>query len=63
MLSVKAPHEKGEAEGSDLCGIWEDERSEAEIIKDIRTNATLATNNEKHFERIKGLKVQNWVWK
>ena len=61
VLSVKVRHKKGEARESGLCGIWEDERSAAEIIKDIRTNATLATNNEKHFERIKGLKVQNWV--
>jgi len=29
----------------------------------LDTNATLVTNNEKHFERIKGLKVQNWVSK
>ena len=29
----------------------------------LDTNATLVTNNEKHFERIKGLKVQNWVLK
>ena len=26
-------------------------------------NATLVTNNEKHFKRIKGLKVQNWALK
>ena len=26
-------------------------------------NATLVTNNEKHFKRIKELKVQNWILK
>lgn len=26
-------------------------------------NAILVTNNEKHFKRIKGLKVQNWILK
>lgn len=26
-------------------------------------NATLVTNNEKHFKRIKGLKLQNWALK
>ncbi len=27
----------------------------------LEDNATLVTNNEKHFKRIKGLKVENWV--
>lgn len=40
---MKVHHKKGEAKGSGLRGIWEDNRSAAEIIKDIR--------------RIKGLKV------
>jgi predicted nucleic acid-binding protein len=25
------------------------------------TNSTLVTNNEKHFKRIKGLKIENWL--
>ncbi|NUO10254.1 MAG: hypothetical protein HUU08_16600 [Candidatus Brocadia sp.] len=40
VLSVKVLHEKGEAKGSDLCGIWKDERSAAEIIKGIRSCRT-----------------------
>ncbi|MCK4605557.1 MAG: PIN domain-containing protein [Deltaproteobacteria bacterium] len=27
----------------------------------LMVGATLVTNNEKHFKRIKGLKVENWV--
>ena len=27
----------------------------------IVQNATLVTNNEKHFRRIKGLKIENWL--
>ncbi|MBI3752550.1 MAG: hypothetical protein HY266_00685 [Deltaproteobacteria bacterium] len=40
ILSVKAPHKKDAVKGSGLCGIWEDERSAAEIIKDIRLHRT-----------------------
>jgi len=40
VLSVKVRHKKGEARESGLCGIWEDERSAAEIIKDIRLHRT-----------------------
>jgi len=29
----------------------------------LNDNATLVTNNEKHFKKIKGLKVENWVLK
>lgn len=29
----------------------------------VDINATLVTNNEKHFKRIKELKVQNWILK
>ncbi len=31
-----------------FCGAWQDSR-------------TLVTNNTKHFKRIKGLKLENWV--
>jgi tRNA(fMet)-specific endonuclease VapC len=27
----------------------------------LTTNATLVTNNEKHFSKIKGLKIENWT--
>ncbi|OGP11920.1 MAG: hypothetical protein A2055_01810 [Deltaproteobacteria bacterium GWA2_47_9] len=40
VLSVKVTHKKGTAIGSGICGIWEDERSAAEIIKDIRLQRT-----------------------
>ncbi len=40
VLSVKVLHKKREAKGSGLCGIWKDERSAAEIIKDIRLRRT-----------------------
>jgi len=40
VLSVKGTHKKGMAKGSGLCGIWEDERSASEIIKDIRLRRT-----------------------
>ncbi len=40
VLSVKVHHKKGEAKGSGLCGIWEDDRPAAEIIKDIRLHRT-----------------------
>ncbi len=40
VFLVKVPHKKGEAKESGLCGIWEDERSAAEIIKDIRLHRT-----------------------
>lgn len=36
VLSVKVRHKKRETKGSGLYGIWNDERSAAEIIKDIR---------------------------
>jgi len=40
VLSVKVPHKKGEAKGSGLCGIWNDDRSASEIIKDIHLHRT-----------------------
>ncbi|MBI5185158.1 MAG: hypothetical protein HZA01_05465 [Nitrospinae bacterium] len=40
VLSVKASHKKREAKGSGLCGIWKDERSAVEIIRDIRLRRT-----------------------
>ena len=40
VLSVQVRHRKEKTKGSGLCGIWEDERSAGEIIKDIRLHRT-----------------------
>lgn len=40
VLSVKVTPKKGAAKGSGICGIWKDDRSSAEIIKDIRLHRT-----------------------
>lgn len=62
VLSVKGHHERGEAKGSGLCGIWKDERSAAEIIEDIQLHRTgFGGRKVALFKRIKGLKVENWV--
>ncbi|MEH2048408.1 ribbon-helix-helix protein, CopG family [Nostoc sp.] len=52
-------------------GPWEDERTAEEIVKDIfdlliasvalTENYTLVTNNTRHYERINGLKLENWT--
>jgi len=40
VLSVKVAPKKGATKVSGLCGIWKDDRSAAEIIKDIRLHRT-----------------------
>lgn len=40
VLSVQVGSRKGAHKGSGLCGIWKDERSADEIIKDIRLHRT-----------------------
>lgn len=40
VLSVKVRRKKRETKGSGLCGIWKEECSAAEIIKDMRLRET-----------------------
>jgi hypothetical protein len=35
----------------------------ASLLPTLTRGSTLVTNNEKHFKRIKGLKIENWAGK
>lgn len=55
--------EKGKSNVSlkDLSGAWEDSRDSDEIIKEIRNSRVNVTENKSEFERIFGIKLENWV--
>lgn len=72
MLYVSLTEENSRTSKNDvklLSGTWEDSRTTEEIIADLRASRTsnvvsdmiMVTDNTRHFQNIKGIKLENWI--